>query len=1097
MLNRVLFTVFLLLLLLVSAGFTTYVLAIDTSSALWTGRVNIINLGIDEDNIGSAQVISGAALIDSGFMEADTLNAVIHQGTNLIAGMPPNNRIAVEGAVSQDGAVFTEFTTEAANDTVLDVVLLPITPAVADAHYFGFHNPARILSINIGQEGIGDWTLDWEYWNGTAFTALSNVVDNSSAFKTPGLQAISWDMPSDFATSTITGSAVDAFWVRAVVDSVTTSSQQAIGTQEFYENGQWWMWVFDIDQNDQIQFDLSMGGPDLVTRQQVFVGEAGVLTADDATMELGDTYAVVYQAMLNVTAGVTGSDICLVCKTGAFHLILSDDDEVTLTITGGGTTTLSVDGITVPVTGSHTVNIFSDGTDVTLEVVGFGSATGTAQAMVDNANGWEFASNFSTIYIDAITLATPGVLSRFNSEADWSSGTLVGTSSEAGSVPPDPNLNTLVEISTEDVNWWEGTSAWFDTRNETLLGNETSVGATNGAWSFSNIDLDQGETVSTAIIEFSPFSTGSNTTVNLQISAIDEDDADICTSFAACEALVTTATTGSWSSVPTFTQGTTINSIDIADIIQEVVDRAGWVNGNDIVIVIEDSHATPSSTNAFRSPAAADDNRSAARLILTVAAGDLPPDDFVALEQTGSTTADDDNPFGWTKDRTRGASSSDGGGKVEGIFVQFGANSFKNFGDTSASGVAFTEDGLGQVLTASAGQVWSFSIYSTKQSSVNDADPRFQINWQDSDSNVLATVEVNIPLNGNTDRVLTEINGETAPASTAFVEVRMYARCSSVFGCQAENETIRWDGVMACICASAATFPDSSNLLVNPSFEEIYTDTGTWVSTTANPTATNVLFATASWDALVPANTTLLAETSIDGQSTWQAIANGGNIAGIAIGDDLSSTTIHLRFTLASSDQRFSPIVGLATINITDFDEASMRYALATTPGVTLDDVSDNANLGTMSYPVASTSIFSTMGSLTSTRVALSQRAAIGDPSFASDVSNALTGSAVSTNIFGDETGSDLPFFGILSDSAVIGDVPVQVLWTLLVIMLTVMGGAWVFKSTTSLLFAGIFMGASMVFAGSIGSGLIPVWTVFLYIVIFTALLALRPKLAP
>ena len=380
---------------------------------------------------------------------------------------------------------------------------------------------------------------------------------------------------------------------------------------------------------------------------------------------------------------------------------------------------------------------------------------------------------------------------------------------------------------------------------------------------------------------------------------------------------------------------------------------------------------------------------------------------------------------------------------------------------------------------------------------MTNADPRFQINWLDSGSSVLSTVEVNIPINGDTDRILTEINGETAPASTAFVEVRLYARCSSVFGCNDTDEIIRWDGAMACICASAATFPDSSNLLTNPSFEEVYADTGTWVSTTANPTATDVLFATASWASLVPANTTLVSETSIDGQATWQPITNGGNIAGITTGDDLSSTTIHLRFTFTSTDQRFSPIVGLATINITDFDESSLRYALETTPGVTLDDVSPNTNTGIMSYPLASTSIFSSMAALTSTRIALSQGAAIGDPEFAAEVTNDVTGSAVSSNIFGEETGSDLPFFGLLNSGATTGDVPIQVLWTLVVMMLTVMGGAWVFRSTTSLMFAGIFMGAGLVFAGSIGTGLVPVWTIFLYVVIFAALLALRPRLTP
>ena len=96
-----------------------------------------------------------------------------------------------------------------------------------DAFYFLSDHPYRILWLDIGTAGdraTTDWTLTWEYYNGSIYTALSNVTDNSDAFTVSGTSTVSWDIPSDMATDTVvstTGYSVRARITAAGAGTVT------------------------------------------------------------------------------------------------------------------------------------------------------------------------------------------------------------------------------------------------------------------------------------------------------------------------------------------------------------------------------------------------------------------------------------------------------------------------------------------------------------------------------------------------------------------------------------------------------------------------------------------------------------------------------------------------------------------------------------------------------------------------------------------------------------------------------------------------------------------------------------------------------------
>ena len=134
---------------------------------------------------------------------------------------------SIKAAFQYDADVnsYTDYTNEINNFTQHDVELLPTTPAVDDAFYFGLYNKftSIYLVIDSGDEG-SDITVTWEYWNGTTWTALPSVVDNTNGFTSAGELWIYWDRPADWQQSTVNG--VTAYWIRARVSNVGASPVQ-------------------------------------------------------------------------------------------------------------------------------------------------------------------------------------------------------------------------------------------------------------------------------------------------------------------------------------------------------------------------------------------------------------------------------------------------------------------------------------------------------------------------------------------------------------------------------------------------------------------------------------------------------------------------------------------------------------------------------------------------------------------------------------------------------------------------------------------------------------------------------------------------------
>jgi len=131
---------------------------------------------------------------------------------------------------TDDGGAYVDKTTDMNDAGANDVNLLPAVPAVDDALYLG-HATKQFgqVDLTIGTAGVGTWTVAWQYWNGTAWTALNGVTDGTSHFMAAaGAVAVTFSVPPDWAKCTVDG--VNGYWVRANVATYAAVTTQPLGT---------------------------------------------------------------------------------------------------------------------------------------------------------------------------------------------------------------------------------------------------------------------------------------------------------------------------------------------------------------------------------------------------------------------------------------------------------------------------------------------------------------------------------------------------------------------------------------------------------------------------------------------------------------------------------------------------------------------------------------------------------------------------------------------------------------------------------------------------------------------------------------------------
>lgn len=424
--------------------------AIDVTTALYYSNLQITNT----DAAATGEIVdfpfSGYSLADQNFIAADGLNSVVVSNLETqVPAQPASTRTALEAGIQEDAAppAFTSYTTEINNATADDVIWWPASPAVDDAFYFGFYSPGRILTLSIGTAANFSATFAWEYYDGSSWVALPNVVDNTDNLQVAGQQQVSWDMPFDWAETTV--NSVTSYFVRIRISAFTSATTIGAGNQGFWESGVWIVNVDSIGENSQLNYRLYLGGStDLSEYHYMFPGDAGIVTSDDASIELGSDYLLRTTAWVKVDGTTTTRDIVNKASAVRIHNPASGTIRATL----NGVTNLDVTGVTE---GEYVIELSDDGTTTTFTVYGVGSSSTASVTITDNANDWEWGTEGAVNYFGEILIGFP-VQQSVSTTAEWNARTnsdTTGSSNQLVLSSADAWQTTCNGLQTTPTDW--------------------------------------------------------------------------------------------------------------------------------------------------------------------------------------------------------------------------------------------------------------------------------------------------------------------------------------------------------------------------------------------------------------------------------------------------------------------------------------------------------------------------------------------------------------------------------------------------------------------------------------------------------------------
>ena len=128
--------------------------------------------------------------------------------------------------VDDSASTFVDETADANDTGNADWTLFPSSEAVGDYAAFGYTETFSQIKFDYANGTAGvDGEISWEYWNGTAWTALSGVTDNTTGFTATAADSltVSWTMPTDWVTR-ILNTGKKLYYVRAKITTVYTTN---------------------------------------------------------------------------------------------------------------------------------------------------------------------------------------------------------------------------------------------------------------------------------------------------------------------------------------------------------------------------------------------------------------------------------------------------------------------------------------------------------------------------------------------------------------------------------------------------------------------------------------------------------------------------------------------------------------------------------------------------------------------------------------------------------------------------------------------------------------------------------------------------------
>jgi len=311
--------------LIITAAFLTVPVGIIFAAHIEDGinqvAVSFSNLtGGTEDSLQAPFNLSSVGLSESLFIAADGLDVDVKEGNNHIAFMPGSTRIQMLGCFTNAAANQTA----GCNDATVDDLALPTLNG--EIFEFAADNQFRILHVNVTTPAVANWTVVWEYWNGSAYVAFTNVSDNTDGFTIAGLHTVSFDFPAADLWGLETLHAIEGYWIQARVSAVTTITSVPIGGQAWYETGRWWTIIPDIAPSQEVQYNVHLDVPDSdKTFHYYFPHTDGVSVTSSSTVSLTGSYVAEWTGYFDMTAPVTGTTKKIGFKSGAIEITIPAD----------------------------------------------------------------------------------------------------------------------------------------------------------------------------------------------------------------------------------------------------------------------------------------------------------------------------------------------------------------------------------------------------------------------------------------------------------------------------------------------------------------------------------------------------------------------------------------------------------------------------------------------------------------------------------------------------------------------------------------------------------------------------------------------------
>ncbi len=195
------------------------------------------------DNQGNISPQGNSKIQASNIQNLVDMITLSLKGTVALDTFPFNTVTLTEAAAAyakvEDGGAFENLATSSNGaGYTANYQLFPDTEAVNDAAYFGATAPFGALYFDMSATVAvyGADAITWEYWNGTAWSTLTIIWDNTDADDGDGDRPFQQDgyvifsAPTDWASTTVDSQA--AYWIRARVSAAQITTIPLTNSKE-------------------------------------------------------------------------------------------------------------------------------------------------------------------------------------------------------------------------------------------------------------------------------------------------------------------------------------------------------------------------------------------------------------------------------------------------------------------------------------------------------------------------------------------------------------------------------------------------------------------------------------------------------------------------------------------------------------------------------------------------------------------------------------------------------------------------------------------------------------------------------------------------